>query len=84
MPPLAIRKIVLAELATYGDALTQGALLTLVQLRLPKFTMADLRDELTWLRDRELAACVADPLEPDNRDARSWTITQAGQLALKK
>jgi len=79
-----LRKTILAELANYGSEVTQPTLLLLVQQRLPKITLADLRGELDWLRDRDLAASTADTFEPDNRDARIWAITKAGELALKK
>lgn len=79
-----LRKTILAELAAYGSEVTQPTLLLLVQQRLPKITLADLRAELTWLRDRELAVSTDDTFEPENRDARIWAITKAGELALKK
>lgn len=79
-----IRKTILAELAAYGSEVTQPTLLLLVQQRLPKVALADLRDELAWLRDRDLVAYTADTFEPENRDARIWVITKAGELALKK
>ena len=80
-----LRRIILAELAEApAEGLTQTGLLMLVQQHAPKAAMADLRDELAWLRDRELAAFIADELDPENRDARTWTLTKAGRLHLKK
>lgn len=85
MNTAALRKIILRELAEAPvDGLTQAGLLVLVQQTAPRTAPADLRDELAWLRDRELVACIVDALDPDNRDARTWTITKAGQLHLKK
>jgi hypothetical protein len=84
MSPLAIRKTILAELAgAPPEGLTQAGLLTLVQLRLRGLTMADLADELSWLRDHSLAAYAADPMDPDNREVRVWTVTMSGRASLK-
>jgi hypothetical protein len=49
--------------------------------RLPGTTLADLRQELSWLRDRRLADYVPAPLDDD---ARTWTITTTGRAALKQ
>ncbi|MBC8010059.1 MAG: hypothetical protein H7067_08180 [Burkholderiales bacterium] len=85
MSPSLLRKVILAELAEApAEGLTQTGLLMLVQQHAPKTAMADLRDELAWLRDRTLAAFVADEFDQGNLDARTWTITTAGRLHLLK
>lgn len=84
MSPLVIRKTILAELAAAPvEGLTQAGLLTLVALKLPGVTMADVADELSWLRDHGLAVFTAHPLDADNRELRNWAITTAGRNALK-
>lgn len=84
MSPIIIRKTVLAELAgAPPEGITQGALLTIVQTRLPSVRMADLADELAWVRDHSLAAFTPNPLDEDNRELRAWAITSGGRLTLK-
>ncbi|MCS6244657.1 MAG: hypothetical protein H2172_12460 [Opitutus sp.] len=84
MSPLVIRRTILAELAAYGSGLTPGGLLELVKLKLPATTLGDIADELSWLRDHQLAAYTANPLDADDRTLRQWTITTTGELVLKK
>jgi len=84
MSPIVIRKTILLELTGAPEPLTQAALLTLVQLRLPTVTMADLADELAWLRDHSLAVYTPPPLDPDSRELRTWATTPAGRLAFKQ
>lgn len=82
MTPSVLRTTILAELAgAPNETLTEDGLLTCVQRRLPKTARADLRIELSWLRDRELTDYVRHPLDDD---AKSWTITTAGKAALLK
>ena len=83
MSPLALRKTILAELAAYGDPLTADGLLTLCKLKLPHLALADIVEELSWLRDHDLVAAIADALAPDDRSLRTWSITKAGQHALR-
>lgn len=84
MSPLVIRKTILAELKAYGAGITPAGLLELVKTKLPSTTLGDIIEELGWLRDHELAAFTPSPLDPDERALRQWTITTAGELALKK
>lgn len=84
MSALAIRKTILAEMQAYGAGITPAGLLALVKAKLPQTTLGDIVEELGWLRDHELAAFTASPLDPDDRALRQWTITTAGELALKK
>jgi hypothetical protein len=84
MSPMILRKTMLAELRAYGAGLTPTGLTALVQAKLPATTLADITEELVWLRDHGLAACTPSPLDPDDRALRQWTITTAGELALKK
>ncbi|OAM89332.1 hypothetical protein OH491_13590 [Termitidicoccus mucosus] len=82
MSPAVLRTTILAELAgAPHGTLTQEGLLTCVCQRLPGTTLADLRQELSWLRDRRLADYVPAPLDDD---ARTWTITTTGRAALKQ
>jgi hypothetical protein len=81
---MALRKTILAELSAYGSGLTASGLLELVKTKLPATTLADVRDGLEWLSNHELAAYIPAALDPDDRALRQWTITAAGELALKK
>jgi hypothetical protein len=81
---MILRKTLLAEMAAYGSGLTATGLLELVKTKLPRTTLGDVVEELTWLRDHELAAYIPAALDPDDRALRQWTITAAGELALKK
>lgn len=85
MSTLALRKTILAELQAYGGTgITPAGLLELVKLKLPATSLGDIIEELGWLRDHGMAAFTPSPLDPDARDLRQWTITTAGELALKK
>lgn len=84
MSPLALRKTILAELRDYGTGLTAAGLLELVKTKLPATALADVVEALGWLRDHELAAFTTSKLDPEDRAMRQWTITTAGELALKK
>ena len=82
MSPAVLRATILAELAgAPAGTLTQEGLLTCVRQRLPGATLADLRQELSWLRDRQLADHVPAPLDDA---ARSWTITTTGRAVLRQ
>lgn len=82
MKPAVLRTTILAELAgAPAGTLTQEGLLTCVQQRLPHTALADLRQELSWLRDRGLVDYVPAPLDDE---ARNWTITTQGVATLKK
>jgi hypothetical protein len=82
MKPSILRTTILTELAgAPAGTLTQEGLLTCVRQRLPQTALADLRQELAWLRDRGHADYVTAPLDDD---ARTWTITTQGLAALKK
>lgn len=84
MSPLVIRRAILNELKTYGSGLTPSGLHQLIKLNLPATALADVVEELTWLRDHELIAFIPSPLDADDRSLRQWTITTAGELVLNK
>lgn len=84
MSPMILRKTLLAELQAYGAGITAAGLHALVRGKLPATTFGDVFEELVWLRDHQMAAYVESPLDPDDRALRQWTITTAGELALKK
>lgn len=84
MSASALRKIILAELKAYAGGLSPAGLLELVKIKLPQTALADINEQLGWLRDRDLAAFTDSSLDPDDRTQRQWSITTAGELALKK
>ena len=84
MSPLVIRRAILTELHAYGSGLTPSGLHQLIKLNLPATALADISEELSWLRDRELIAYPPSPLDPEDRTLRQWTITTAGELTIKK
>lgn len=84
MSTLALRRLILSELAAYGAGLSPAGLLELVRLKFSGAALADVNEALGWLRDHDLAAFVPNPLDPDDRALRQWTITQRGELFLKK
>jgi hypothetical protein len=84
MSPLVIRRAILNELKTYGSGLTPSGLHQLIKLSLPATALADVVEEITWLRDHELIVFTPSPLDADDRSLRQWTITTAGELILKK
>lgn len=84
MSPLVIRRTILAELLAYGSGLTAAGLLELVRLKLPATTLADVIEQLVWLRDYQMVACIDSALDPADRALRQYTLTTAGELILKK
>jgi hypothetical protein len=84
MSPSVIRRTILAELLAYGSGITPGGLLELVKTKLPQTTLADIAEELCWLRDHQLVAFTTNRLDPDDRALRQYTITNEGELHLKK
>lgn len=79
-----IRRALLREMSAYGSGLTAVGLLELVKIALPQTTLADVIEELSWLRDNQLANSVENSMAPGDRALRQWTITTAGELMLKK
>lgn len=84
MSPSILRKRILSELDAYAEPLTATGLAALVAAQFPDIRLGDILPELGVLRDQELVAFVADPLAPDDRALRQWTITTKGQLTLRR
>ncbi len=80
----ALRALILNELGAYGAGLTAGGLHQLVKLAMPDVTLADVRDQLGALRDRDLVTFVENPVNPEDANLRQWTNTQKGELARRK
>lgn len=85
MSPLSIRLAILRLLAASKPyAVPQEMLLAEVnRLVRPALTLADLVKHLSWLKAHEMAGFEADPIDPENADARKWFIREAGAVALR-
>lgn len=84
MANLALRKIILRELSLYKAPITVGGIVQLARLSMPATSLGDVRDELGALHDAGHVAYVEHPDAPRDADLRQWTITQTGELHLKK
>ena len=84
MSPLTIRQTILRILAeTKPFAVpTETLLLRLNTLVRPAVAPVDLRGHLTWLLDRSMVDFIPNELAPDDFDARSWLIREAGLTTL--
>jgi len=84
MANLALRNLILRELSTFAAPITAGGIVQLVRLAMPSASLGDVRDELGALHDAGRVAYVDNPDAPRDAALRQWTITQAGELHLKK
>ena len=86
MSPLTIRRTILHVVAAAKPyALPQETLHQEVnRLVRPTLTLAELVKHLSWLNAQEMIGFLADEMEPENADARKWSIREAGLVALQK
>lgn len=84
MSPLSIRRCILRVLAQNKPyAVPQESLLAEVnRLVRPALTHGDLVKHLAWLKAQDMAGFKADALAPDDADARTWFVKEAGEVAL--
>lgn len=84
MNPMLFRKTVLTELQKSEPyKVPTETLLIAVRIHNPDITRAELVAELFWLEDKGLVDNEPDRIDPDNRAARKWYITDAGKKALR-
>lgn len=85
MTPLSIRLAILRLLlAARPYALPQETLLAeLNRIVRPAIALPELVKHLSWLKAHDMVAFAADPMDPENADARRWNIREAGEVALR-
>ncbi len=79
-------RLVILRLLSYAQpySIPQDILLDeLNRLVRPALTLGDLVKHLTWLKARDMAGYLPEPLDPDNPDARKWHLREAGRTALQ-
>jgi hypothetical protein len=86
MTPQVIRTTILGQLASARPyALPQPMLLEAVNMLVrPQLSLGELVKQLSWLKAQDMVAFIPSDLEPDNADARKWTIKEAGMAAIAK